>query len=87
MCFPGSCSIWPSRSLRVRGTDGETKGVEAEGQLGEMPRRKYSGKGPRGRQKAQWGWQWEGAGLEDRGTSGAGGASGCEQMEGICLLS
>lgn len=48
-----------------------------------MPRREYSGKGPRGRQKAEQGRQREGAG--EGGTSEGVGHQGCEQMEGICF--
>lgn len=50
-----------------------------------MPRREYSGKGPRGRQKAEQGRQWEGADEEGGGTSRGGGASGLRADGGDLL--
>lgn len=56
----------------------ETKALEEfEGEAGRgAQERVCSGKGPRGRQKAEQGRQWEGAGQEGGGTSRGGGASG-----------
>ena len=85
---PYSCSVGPGRSLKTRGhADGEKRRLsKLRGKQEGMPRRKSSGKGPRGRQKAELGLQWEGAG--EGGTSRGGGASGLRADGGrFALLS
>ena len=69
---PYSCSVGPGRSLKTRGhADGEKRRLsKLRGKQEGMPRRESSGKGPRGRQKAELGLQWEGAG--EGGTSRGG---------------
>ena len=57
---PYSCSVGPGRSLKTRGhADGEKRRLsKLRGKQEGMPRRESSGKGPRGRQKAELGlWQ------------------------------
>lgn len=85
---PYSCSVGPGRSLKMRGAHRrrETKALKLRGKQEGMPRRESSGKGPRGRQKAELGLQWEGAG--EGGTSRGGGASGLRADGGrFALLS
>ena len=67
--------------------DGEKRRLsKLRGKQEGMPRRESSGKGPRGRQKAELGLQWEGAG--EGGTSRGGGASGLRADGGrFALLS
>ena len=79
-----SCSLGPGTSLRIRGAQRQKQRLsQLRGKLGGMPRREYSGKGPRGRQKAEQGRQREGAG--EGGTSRGGGASGLRADGGDLL--